>query len=105
MIFVGSNDIRTGNGTPEVTADQVVKHIFNLVEALWVVVHPSTRIYIVDIWKRKLVSEAWDKTATLIKSRLHHLKVDDANRINKNDLLDNVHLNDKGYAKVMQTMF
>ena len=51
--------------------------------------------------KWKNVTPAWEKTARLINSRLNRLKVDVvrvAKRIKAGDLIDNVHLNKKGYT-------
>ena len=70
---------------------------------MWRVVHRSTRICL-DIWTRK-VSAAWEKTARLINSRLNRLKVDAvrvAKKIKISDLVDNVKLNNKGYAELMK---
>ena len=76
LIFVGSNDIRTANTTPDKEANRDVLNILHMVRALWRLVHPSTRISIVDLWKRKNVTPAWEKTARLINSWLNRLKVD-----------------------------
>ena len=99
LIFVGSNDIRSANTTPDKEADRVVLNIFHIVRALWRLVHPSTRISIVDLWKRRNVTPAWEKTARLRNSRLNRLKVDVvqvAKKIKAGDLIDNVHESNEG---------
>ena len=75
-----------------------------VMRAMWRVVHRSTRICLFDIWARK-VSAAWQKTARVINSRLNRLKVDAvrvAKKIKISDLVDNVKLNNKGYAELMK---
>ena len=58
--------------------------------------------------KWKNVTPAWEKTARLIISRLNRLKVDVvrvAKRIKAGDLIDNVHLNKKGYTTLQMINF